>query len=281
MISKNSQRNKKSIYDSMTTEELCQILRDDAEYTDDNQMDAEQLLQIMEVINERREQKNSGGDVKKSIEIFKKYYLSDNVPPPAPVRKPTRWKHGLVAAAAALAVLIGGLTIPDASGKSALQYIATWSDDFFWFEDSQQSENPDGTFPADAGNRVVWKELRDLLTEHGITSVPLPNWIPKGYEFREAKVTGEGEHAFFFSSYNRGESFVSFSLQAYLPESAGFICKNPGDVDLYQHCSVDFYIIGNTDELIITWIYGGYQCHLSGLFTMAEAEMMINSMTKG
>ena len=281
MISKNSQRNKKSIYDSMTTEELCQILRDDAEYTDDNQMDAEQLLQIMEVINERREQKNSGGDVKKSIEIFKKYYLSDNVPPPAPVRKPTRWKRGLVAAAAALAVLIGGLTIPDASGKSALQHIAQWSDDFFWFDEPQQSENPDGTFPADAGNRVVWKELRDLLTEHGITSVLLPNWMPEGYALREAKVTGEGDHIGFYSSYIKGDELISCDVAIYHPEAEGFYSKNPGDVDLYQHKGIDFYIIGNMHWLTATWIHDGYKCSFSGPFTMPEVIKAIESMTKG
>ena len=278
MASKHNLKNKNTIYDKMTTDELWRILLDDAERTEDNQIDAEQLLQIMEVICGRE---SAGGDVKKSIEIFKKYYLSDNVPPPAPVRKPTRWKRGLVAAAAALAVLIGGLTIPDASGKSALQHIAQWSDDFFWFEDSQQSENPDGTFPADAGNRVVWKELRDLLTEHGITSVPLPNWMPEGYELRELKATGEKDYLDLYSSYTSGDNLISFDVRVHHPEAAGDYSKNPGDVHIYQYNGIDFYIIGNMRWLTAVWIQNGYECSFSGPFTMTEIINAIHTMTIG
>ena len=278
MASKHNLKNKNTIYDKMTTDELWRILLDDAERTEDNQIDAEQLLQIMEVICGRE---SAGGDVEKSIEIFKKYYLSDNVPPPAPVRKPNRWKHGLVAAVAALAIVVGGLTIPDASSKSALQHITQWSDDFFWFDEPQQNKNPDGTFPSDTGERVVWKELRDLLTEHGLTFVPLPNWMPEGYVLREAKVTGEGDYIGFHSSYIKGDELLYLSVNVYHPDAVSFIHKNPGAVKIYQHNGIDFYIIGNMERLIITWIHEGYECVLAGPFAMTEAEMMINSMTKG
>ena len=278
MASKHNLKNKNTIYDKMTTDELWRILLDDAERTEDNQIDAEQLLQIMEVICGRE---NAGGDVKKSIEVFKKYYLSDNVPPPAPVRKPTRWKRGLVAAAAALAVLIGGLTIPDASGKSALQHIAQWSDDFFWFDEPQQNKNPDGTFPSDTGERVVWKELRDLLTEHGITSVLLPNWMPDGYVLYDVDVSGEGKYAVFSSGYLKGEKLLYFSVNAYNPDSVSLISKNPRSVNLYQYNGVDFYIIGNMERLIIVWIHDGYECCFSGNLTLSDVTKMIESMTKG
>lgn len=67
-----------SKYDEMTTEELQEILRLDAENTEGQDTDVETLLYITGVLAERRKKNDqTGNTAQEAYEIFKQHYMPE------------------------------------------------------------------------------------------------------------------------------------------------------------------------------------------------------------
>ena len=65
-------------YDEMTTEELVEILRLDAEASDDQASDTETLLYVMEVLTKRRMNDGHTGNIaQEAYESFKQHYMPE------------------------------------------------------------------------------------------------------------------------------------------------------------------------------------------------------------
>ena len=87
-------------YDSMSTEELERILRQDAEAPAEQESDTEKLLYVMEVLARRnRETNRSGTTPQEAWESFQEHYApeKDSIKPDRPIRP---WVRRLIAAAA-------------------------------------------------------------------------------------------------------------------------------------------------------------------------------------
>ena len=65
-----------SKFDSMTTEELEEVLRLDAQAPEEQESDTEKILYIMEMLTERkRNNGHTGKTALEAYESFKQYYL--------------------------------------------------------------------------------------------------------------------------------------------------------------------------------------------------------------
>ena len=108
-----------SKYDEMTTEELEEILRLDAEMIDGQESDTEILLYVMEVLTQRKKQAGqTGNTAQEAYETFTQHYLpeimntdnTDSVPVKRskPVNRTLHWARAMAATAAVLVILIAG-----------------------------------------------------------------------------------------------------------------------------------------------------------------------------
>lgn len=271
--------NNRSPYDEMSDEMLREILRADAEKPEDG--DIQELLCVMEVLASRN-QNNEEKDPKEAFKAFKKYYLSDEIPAPAlkklPAPKTANWKRSLTAAAAALAILVGGTATVGALDADVVKYLPKWTDEIFTFVPVLQGQVEEPYDP----NSSAWAELRALLWEHGITADLIPTWVPEGYELYDTVYSVAGDFESFYAAYTKdGEELLSANVFLYRPEGVSIYPKSPGDVEVYRAGGVDYYIFFNLHRVTVAWINQGYQCSLSGPVTVQEAKKMIDSITKG
>ena len=115
-----------SKYDAMTTEELEEILRLDAQALEEQESDTETILYIMEVLAARkRNNGHTGKTALEAYESFKQNYMpktDDNIIPIKTRRRLPRWVRGLVATAAVLAILFTGSVTAKAFGFNIWNY---------------------------------------------------------------------------------------------------------------------------------------------------------------
>ena len=61
-------------YDNMSTEELQQILRDDASIPEGQESNMDELFYVMDVLASRRKARDEGKTPEEALESFKQYY---------------------------------------------------------------------------------------------------------------------------------------------------------------------------------------------------------------
>ena len=126
-------------YDAMTTEQLEEILRLDAEMPDGQESDTDKILYIMEVLAERkRNSSHAGKTALEAYESFKQNYMPEtdnNIIPMQTKRRASRWVRRLTAAAAVLAILLVGSVTASAFGFNVWKAVVQWTQETFHFGD--------------------------------------------------------------------------------------------------------------------------------------------------
>ena len=274
-----------SIYDTMETDELKEILRLDAEAPDGSESDIDLILYIMEVLAKRR---NNNGEIGKTAheayEIFKQYYLpevadaqSDDEVQEEPKVTPMRWLRGLTAAAAVLAfVFIGSLTA-NAFGFDILGTVAKWAQETFHFETQNQADIDE----ANPDRALEYESLQDALYKIEKISNLVPTWIPEGYSLFEIQIDEMPGRKTYIGTYKKGEQSIKVFVQPYLNFSPEQLERSDGLVETYQSDDITYYIFSNYNQTRAVWCNGPYECYISGELTTEELKSMIDSIMKG
>lgn len=274
----NSRERDFSIYDQMTDDQLCQILRSDAKQEGCEDTDMELILHVMEVLAKRREDRNEQKDPVKAFESFKQNYAADEEPVLELVRADTnrrkkdarRWKPGLVAAAAALAIVICGTATAGALGIDVVKIVGKWTQDTFYFAPAASEED---TKP--------YAQLQDLLEGYNITDVPLPSWLPEGYEVFDARVNENPTDMTFISSHKCEDKMMTLVIDESNQDSTSGCLQGGGLIELYERAGTQYYIFANNEDLNAAWISGDYECYIAGPVTLKEMKKIIDSIGKG
>ena len=140
-----------SKYDAMTTEELEEILRLDAEAPEEQESDTDTILYIMEVLAARkRNNLHPGKTALEAYESFKENYMPETNQSNKSckrTRKSThrfpRWLRTLTATAAMVAILLLGAVSADAFGINFWKAIVQWTQETFQFGEWGKSNTDD------------------------------------------------------------------------------------------------------------------------------------------
>ena len=160
-----------TIYDSMATQELEEILRLDAEMPEGQESDIYKILYIMEVLAERkRNNSHTGKTALEAYESFKQNYMPEtdnNVIPLKAKRKVPRWVRSLAATAAVLAILLTGAVTAKAFGFDVWKAVVQWSQETFHFGDEGSDNN------------LTYLSLQDALKKGNVPTWLTPTYIPE------------------------------------------------------------------------------------------------------
>ena len=166
-------------YNAMSTEELQQILREDASKPEgQEETSTEALFYIMEVLAQRRRARNEGKTPEEALEAFHKYYEEDEVSS-ITEREPVVRKKNLtfpnwarrLAAAAAIVVLIFSCTLTaKAFGFDLWEIIVKWTQETFHFGNGVQA---DATAPS-INDEMEFRSLQEVLE---LNNIPLDSHI--------------------------------------------------------------------------------------------------------
>ena len=270
-----------SKYDEMTTEELEEILRLDAENTEDQESDTEILLYVMEVLTKRR--MNNGHTSKtaqEAYESFKQHYMPeiDNediipVEENAPRRRSFRWVRVLAATAAVFIIVVFGSVTAKAFGFDIWEAVIQWTQETFHFGNWKDSPNE--------GNTLPYASLQEALVDHNVSTPLAPGWIPCGYKLVVITVEQAPSQRIYRAKYASGESTLKITVQDYLEKIPVYVEQCDGLVEEYVVSGITYYIFEDINVVKAVWINGSYECDIMGNVTIEELKMMINSIEKG
>lgn len=273
-------------YDAMSTEELQQILRDDASKHEGSESDMEMLLYVMDVLAKRRQANHEGKTPEEALETFKQKYnteidiSSDFESDSAPCRmyRGTRWMRGLIAAVVALVFMIGGSFTANAMGFDVWDIIAKWTQETFHFAyagDVEESNAPSSDYIYPCAS------LQEALDKRNITTALVPTWIPDGYVEENVELIQTPKQRIFAGEFNSIEGTLRIRIADYLDSYPTQIEQNDSLVEIYQSCGISYYIFDNDGLLQAVWINENYECFISGSLTLSDLKEMIDSIEKG
>lgn len=269
-----------SRYDSMSTEELQEILRKHAHGELDTEPDTDELFEIMEVLSVRRQQQEPQAfrSDEEALAEFRQHYMpkENQEARPKVIRFPNRF---LKTVAAVLAVVLV-LAVSTSITAEALQIdiwgkFASWTKEIFQFTDM-----PQGTTAAnpEKENNLELKSLQDALAQHKINEKIVPTWLPEGYVNKDLSVMDTPKARTIYAVYEKNGLELIIKIRQTIGVQAPQTEKNDDFIELYVVDGVEYYIFSNTETLQAAWSIGEYECLMIGEITLEEMKMMIDSI---
>jgi hypothetical protein len=289
-----------SIFDSMSTEELENILQADAQLLSEEDSDTEAILYIMEVIAKREKEHPTGGftDVQSAWTSFEHNYLpyiendksiyefeeSDMVITQKPLKEffPLQRKHRMIRFASVVAifvvVLLTGNMTAKAFGIDLFGTIAKWTQDTFTFSSSVPNETTSDE--QDFNEAAKTDTLQQILNQYGITCDLVPTWLPDGYLFKNSDVYETPASTSFHAIYYREEDEISVTITSLSKPVRSIYEKDDNEVTVYSVNDIEHYIMTNLKITNIVWTSGTYEGSISGKISLEEAKRIIDSIYK-
>ena len=269
-----------SKYDEMTTEELQEILRLDAENTEGQESDVETLLYVTGVLAERRKKNGqTGNTAQEAYEIFEQHYMpeidnKDSVPAKGDKLKTRslRWMRSLVAAAAAVVILLSGVVTAEAYGVDVWKAVVQWTQDTFHF----------GSW-GDSGsnNNLPYASLQEAMEKGNTPTWLVPTWIPDGYKLTEITVTQNPAKKIYRAKYTNEEHAFLITVRDHLGDDPVYVEQSDGLIEEYNVEGITFYLFENNNHVQVVWIVDSYECYIAGDITIDDLKTMVRSITKG
>ena len=267
-----------SHYDSMTTEELQEILRKHANGELQTEPDTDELYYIMEVLARRREEQDPQAfrSDEEALEEFRKHYMPKEKKAAKVIKFPSRAHKAVAAVLAVVLILAVGMSISaeafhiDIWGK-----FANWTKEIFQFTDL-----PQGTTAAnpDKENNAELKSLQDALAQEQVSEKLVPTWMPAGYISKDLKVKSSPRVININAVYEKDGSELIIKIRQTIGVQAEQVEKNDDLLEVYVVDGVEYYIFSNTETLQVAWSIGEFECLMIGTITLEEMKMMIDSI---
>lgn len=274
-------------YNAMSTEELQQILREDASKPEgQEETSTEALFYIMEVLAQRRRARNEGKTPEEALEAFHKYYEEGDVPSQTErepvVRKKNsttpNWIKRLVAAAAIIILIFSGSITAKAFGFDLWEVIVKWTQETFHFGFANQSDERGDPGVSDV---VKFTELQSVLDNYHITTPLAPKWLPEGYSEDDVRVMETPKQRQIIARYQNGNNTVKVWIADYLDADPGHIEQSDTALEVYEANGVVYYFIQDNEQLRAAWKVDSFECYISGPLSTEEMKTIIDSIGKG
>ena len=281
-----------SKFDSMSTAELNEYLRRDAE-RDDSELG--KVLYVMEVLAQREKEENNDTlpDVRKAWASFQAdYNTADNDGKPLhdfddeaaaditsinSARKgAARFIRPLISAAAVICIILVGSFTAKAFGYDIWDALAVWTRDTFGFVTT--ADEPELTSHA----KQIPEELAELsrtMTEHGLSEGLIPGYIPEGYIAKDIRSDALAGTVNIFCQLSNGSNDIILTYSMHSGDFTPFQCeKDAPSPEKYESGGTVYYIMTNMDEYFVSWLSGHTECSMFGIPTRDEAIKIINSL---
>lgn len=264
-------------FDTMTTEELEEILRLDLIAPDGQGSDTETLLYVMEVLADRRNMNgHAENEALKAYESFKQNYMPEIKTAPKTVVKHRRskiyWLRKLSAAAAVFLIVLLGSITAKAFGVDIWEAVITWTQETFHIGGYGQTDEP-GT-----SDRLDYDSLQEALQQGKIDEPLVPTWIPDEYVLTDIRVEETPVQDIYNAIYHNGDKTLKITVRNHLTTNPEYIEQSEGLVETYDVDGITYHLFLNNLRAQAVWIKDSYECYIFGDLTIDELKQMIDSI---
>lgn len=268
----------------------------------------EVLLQIMEVLQEREEERMEKETVEKAWEQFQTYYNTperrgvelygdseeldrllekafptekkeakqeEKVVPIRPARRWPRLPQAVKVAVVTLVVTFSSITVAQAAGIDFYGMMGTWTDDIFQFRLPED--------PTDSEQERVSKEFQAEINTMGVYLKLAPTWCPEGFEVYDLRHEGvDEEFDYVICEYQNKTSNKFYSVSVDVNYKSNWFLtnyeKDDTPIEIYKSNDRSFYIMSNIDTLTAVWSDGNIVVTIAGQLTKDEIKGVIDSI---
>lgn len=273
-----------SKYDSMTIEELEEILRLDVSAPEGDETDTELLLYVMGVLANRRKNNGTGKTALEAWESFQQNYLSEeeehseDIPEYHSRQITLLWLRRMAAAVAVIVLLVSiPITAKAFEWEDLWEVIARWAKETFSFVSSDDAEYSEPAIVDD----LEYTSLQDMLERNNVPHEMVPAWIPDGFVLETTKKDVTPVQEVYNAFYLNKERKIIVYVRSYLQEDPEKVEVNEDLLEIYEVSNVQYYIFSNANQIRAVWIVDSYQCNISGDLSIEEIKLMIDSIGKG
>lgn len=296
-----------AFFAQFSTQELEEMLRLGISHPDSSYDKV--LLQIMEVLHAREEERIEKEIVDKAWEEFQTYYntpemrgvelygdkeeldrlLEEDLRAQKQKREARKEKvvsiraGGVlrrlskiaVIALVTLGVAFSSITVAQAAGIDFYGIMGTWTNNVFKFRVSENT-------PTSEQERAS-EEIQAELNAMGVYQDLAPTWWPEGFEVFELKPEHvEGEFDSVVCGYENKETNEFFHVTFDIYYNAYWFStpyeKDDTPMEVYESNGRSFYIMSNIDTLTATWSDGSLVVAIGGQLTRDEIKGIIDSI---
>ena len=279
-MSEMEKREEISRYDSMSTEELQEILRKHAHDELDTEPETDELFEIMEVLSVRRQQQEPQAfrSNEEALAEFRQHYMPKEKEETKSkvIKFPNRIFRTVAAVlVAVLIVTLGTSVTAEALHIDIWGRLATWTKEIFQFSDMQE-----GTMATEPEkeNNLELKSLQEALLKYTINQKLVPTWMPEGYTSKDLRVAETPRVRNISAVYEKNDEQLIIKIRQTIGVQAPQVEKNDDFLEVYVVDGVEYYIFSNTETLQAAWSIGEFECGISGKITLDEMKMMIDSI---
>ena len=279
-MSEMEKREEISRYDSMSTEELQEILRKHAHDELDTEPEIDELFEIMEVLSVRRQQQDPQAfrSNEEALAEFRQHYMPKEKEESKSkvIKFPNRSVRTVAAGLAIVLIMTLGTTVTaEALHVDIWGKLATWTKEIFQFTD-----NPQGTTAAnpEKDNSLELASLQAALDQHKIIERIAPTWLPEGYKSKDLQIMNTPRVRNISAVYEKDGSELIIKIRQTIGVQAPQVEKNDDFLEVYVVDGVEYYIFSNTETLQAAWSIGEFECGISGKITLDEMKKMIDSI---
>ena len=269
-----------SRYDSMSTQELQEILRKHAHGELDTEPETDELFEIMEVLSVRRQQNEPQAfrSNEEALAEFRQHYMpKENEESKSKVIK---FPNHILRTVAAVLVVVLIVTLGTSVTVEAFHVdiwgkFANWTKEIFQFTDNPQgttAANPEKDYNAEL------KSLQDALNDEEIKEKLAPTWMPEGYKSKDLQVMRTPRVLNISATYEKNDERLIIKIRQTIGVQAEQIEKNDDLLEVYVVDGVEYYIFSNTETLQAAWSIGEFECIIGGKITLEEIKTMIDSI---
>ena len=277
-----------SKYDSMTTEELEEILGQDTnEFQDETDIDM--LMHVAEVIRGRKKTNPNRKTPEEAFEIFKTHYMptdsemeefQDHSNDQTGQKNHTkvipmaRWMRRITAAAAVVVMIFAGTMTASAFGCNLWEAFVQWTEETFHFRGNSDQEPS----APEKENSQNFQSLQEALDLYKITTPLAPKWLPEGYVLHSVKVDASPIQESFWAIYLKDDQMLKIQIKKYLDGDPEQIEQSGILLEEYESSGIIYFIFEDNRQLRTAWSVDCFECYISGGLTIDEMKQVVDSI---
>ncbi len=273
-----------SKYDTMSTQQLQQFLREDVSKIEGEESDTAAVLYVMDLLARRRRETAPGKTPEEAFQSFKEHYDTQKffVSEKNTVNRKNRthkiWTRSLAAVLALVLLLFGGTVTAKAFGFDLWETVAKWTQETFHFG---YAGIPDEDGIPNKSNNEAYAGLIDALAALNIDNLHIPTWLPNGYTEASVEVIENPVQRQVSAKYKSGSNTIRIIVNDYLGGDPERVEQGSASPEVYSVGGMEYYIFNNYGDLQAVWTAGSYECYISGTLSLSEMKAILNSIEKG
>lgn len=173
------------------------------------------------------------------------------------------WKPFMQVASVLLVITLLFALLPTrANAETWWERLARWTDDFFSFFNSNESEFSESEYIFQTDNKGL-QEVYEAVVELGVTEPVVPMWLPEEFVLVECKIETTPIKKYVVACLSDGNSDIVLRITSYSKGVPFEYHKDEEAVTTIERHGLKYVIVKNNENSLVAWSKDNIECIFS------------------